>query len=218
MRTIKKWISILLVLVFVFLSGKTILDINERILPVYRSIAQSEVRNATVNIMTQTLRYLDYQPEDLLIMEKDHQGRIIQIMYDTVKINELCKESIELVQDALIKASHGEQDPYSQLVYYHKGIIYEVPLGYFTNIALFSHIGPKLKVYMEYLNDIQVKPVIQSKPYGMNSTLITIELQLITGMSVVSPFVYERIEVQVAFPLVVQLVKGEAIYFNSVGS
>ena len=152
---------------------------------------------------------LNLKTEDLIRVQRDGQGNITDIVYDTQRMNELMSLSLDAAQESLNAAEEGETDPHTHLVYYDKGIIYSLPVGMLTGSVLLANVGPSIDIRMRAVNSLVGQIDAVSTAYGINSTLLEIDLKISVEMLVISPFLLDPQQIEVKIPLVMQIVQGQ---------
>ncbi len=183
--------------------------INEKIFPQVEQMAKAEASNAATQIILRAVNTIEVNPSECFRLTRDEQGEITDVSYDTFQLNQILSDCLSAAQSSLNAASLGEIDPNTRMIYYDRGVIYSVHLGYFTGIALFSQMGPQIDVHMQVLGFCNGKIEVKSTPYGINSTLVEIDLLMNTELLVITPFLLSQAPVEVRIPLVIQIVHGK---------
>ena len=115
----RRWLVLLVVIaVLGWLGNRTLSQINALLKPHVEKVAASEVRNAASAVIKRAVDSLQLETEDLIRIERDAQGNITDIIYDTQQMNELMSRSLDAAQESLNAAAEGETDPHTHLVYY----------------------------------------------------------------------------------------------------
>lgn len=194
---------------FLYGGNQALLRLNQALRPHVEKIAFSEVRNAATQVIRQAVGELDLDPQQLIHISRDSSGAITEIQYDTGQLNALMSESLAAAQASLNAAEQGEEDPHTRMVYYDKGIIYSMPLGMLTGSALLAGVGPEMELRMRAVNSLTGQIEARSSAYGLNSTLLQIDMTLSVEMLVISPLLLDSLQVDVRIPLVVQIIQGQ---------
>ena len=84
-----------------------------------------------------------------------------------------------------------------------------VPAGYLSHIFFLYDKGPKIRVRMRMLNDVTGEIKTESKPYGINNTMIKISLVVKVNAQVITFLSTSELETKTEIPLVVQIVNGQ---------
>ncbi len=204
-----KFIVIIVVMIFIGVPIFLFYAINKQIEPQIVDIARIEANNAATNVILHAVESLKLDTEDLVYNMYDEEGKVIGINYDTTKLNNILSKGLDASERSLQAATSGEIDPNTYMLYYDRGIIYSVPLGYFTGIALFSDFGPKINVRLKVLHTNQGEIQVTTSPYGINNTLVEIDLVITTQMTVITPFIANTVPIECRIPLVIQITQGE---------
>ena len=208
-RLIRRIVLLSLIVFFVFQAVSLIISINDKILPQVKEMARIEASNAATQIIKRSISTIHIEPSECMSFMRDEDGNIIEVNYHTQIMNQILSDCLMAAQTSLDAASKGHVDPNTKMLYYDGGVIYSVHAGYFTGIALFSKLGPQIELHMEVMNACSGVIEVKNTPYGMNSTLIEIELVLTTQLLVVTPFLMTQAHVECRIPLVILLVQGK---------
>ena len=212
MNKIKKTkikISIIVIILSLFFCVfKAFMAMNDVIMPLVESIGQTEAQNAATNVVKKAIGTIDIDSSELYEYNYDQNNEIVGINYNTSELNKILSDCLIAAELSLQAASRGVKDPNTHILYYEQGIIYSMSLGNFTNIALLSDLGPKINIYMKVVHTLFGEIVTTTKPYGINSTLMTIEVVINTDMLVVSPFIMKQTPFECRIPLVIQIIQG----------
>lgn len=182
---------------------------NHYLEPRLRAEAKTQVNIAINNLVTKVLANIDYNRDDLVRVTSDRDGNVSQVEYDTLKLNQILYASLDTIDDSLQAAQDGKKDPVTDRVFFHEGIVYELPLGYLTHISMLSDMGPTLPIRMKILNHVNGEIKTISEPYGMNNTLLKIVLQVRIEAQAITVLNVNDISVVSEIPLVIQLVNGD---------
>lgn len=208
-KLIKIVLSAAILVFFVVHAVWLVRDINEKMLPQIEQMARAEASNAATQIILRAVNTIEVNPSECFRLMRDEQGEITDVSYDTLQLNQILSDCLAAAQSSLTAAAQGEMDPHTRMIYYDRGVIYSVHLGYFTGIALFSQLGPQIDVHMQVLGFCNGEIQVKSTPYGINSTLLEIDLILTTELLVMTPFLLVQEPVEVKIPLVIQIVHGK---------
>ncbi len=182
--------------------------INRLIKPQVAEIAMIEATNAATKVVQKAIGSLNFETDDLMNPLTDENNKIIGLNYNTQKLNWLLNAGLDAATSSLQAAEMGLADPHTQIIYYDKGVIYSVALGYFTGIALFSGVGPRINVHMKAMHANKGEIQVSTTSYGINNTVVQIDLVLELDMLVVTPFLVRTNTIECRIPLVLQIVQG----------
>lgn len=208
-KRIRRLVFIFVLLFFLFQGVFLVGRINEQIIPQVQQMAKAEASNAATQIIRKAVSTIEVNPSECIRLAKDESGEITEVRYDTFQLNQILSDCLGAAQLSLDAAAEGKEDPNTRMIYYDRGVIYSVHLGYFTGIALFSQMGPQIDVHMRVLNICSGNIEVKSTPYGINSTLLEIDLVIHTELLVVTPFLMTETPVECRIPMVIQIVQGK---------
>ena len=78
-----------------------------------------------------------------------------------------------------------------------------------TGSVLLANVGPSIDIRMRAVNSLVGQIDAVSTAYGINSTLLEIDLKISVEMLVISPFLLDPQQIEVKIPLVMQIVQGQ---------
>ena len=112
MKQKKKRIRLLVLIgALLYLLISTSISFNQFIQPRLKAQAKTQVSLAVNRIVSSVLSNIDYDTEDLLIINRDAQGNITSIEYDTLLLNQLLYSALQTIDESLIAAQNGKDDP-----------------------------------------------------------------------------------------------------------
>ena len=186
-----------------------VLKVNEKLYPQVKQMAVIEASNAASMVIKKAVSTIELHPDECMELTRDETGDIIEINYNTTRMNQIMSDCLGAAQSSLDAASSGKMDPNTHMIYYDGGIIYSVHAGYFTGIALLSQVGPQIDVHMKIVSACSGELQVKSTPYGINCTLLEIDLVITTQLLVLTPFLMTQTPVECRIPLVIQIVQGK---------
>ncbi len=191
------------------------MQINVLIKPQLIAIAKQKANDSLTYLTQRVIQSLDYDSDQLIIYEHDSQGEISSITYNTKYLNEILYESVEAIDENLNEAYAGESVEALNDVFHEDGIIHEVALGYLTPISFLQNFGYHFKIYLELSSYVNGNIRVDSEPYGINSSLITVYLDInITG-TILTSIYQEELNYVSSLPLIIQVVNGEVGSFQT---
>ena len=208
-KTVRRVLLTGLVLYFIFQSCFLVLKVNDKLYPQVKQMAIIEATNAASMVIKKAISTIDISAKDCMELSYDETGEIIEINYNTTRMNQIMAECLSAAQNSLDAASSGKVDPNTHMIYYDGGIIYSVQAGYFTGLALLSQVGPRIDVHMKLVSACNGELQVRSTPYGINCTLLEIDLIITTQMLVLTPFLMTQTPIECHIPLVIQIVQGK---------
>lgn len=181
---------------------------NSFVEPQLQAIAKQHTGFAINNIVKEVLADMEYDTQDLLKVERNEAQEVTSVEYDSKRLNQILYSALNTIDESLLAAQDGKEDPTTKEVFYEDGILYEIPLGYFTKSYLFYDHGPKIKVRMKMLNDVTGEIKTEAKAYGINNTMIQISLKVHVDAQVITFMSANEYKTSMELPLVVQVING----------
>lgn len=182
---------------------------NEMLKPQLMALAVQKT-NDVISMLTQkVLSTLNYDASELIIYRYNDENKLIAIEYDTKKLNEILNNALDVVDNSLEAAEKGEVDPILREVLLDDGIVYEVPIGYLTGIALLENYGYRFEITMRLLHFVNGTLEVKSEPYGINNSLVSVNLHLNIQAEAITAIANQEISFTEVVPLVVQVVQGD---------
>lgn len=188
-----KWFLIiiipLLVALYLFADHNLERTLNE--------IAKSKAQLAGQEIITRAINEkvaskTEYQ--DLVVVHKDGEGRIVLIQPNTVKINRMMAETLLEVENGFAELEKQN---------------YSIPLGQALGSRIFAGYGPEIKVRMVPAGQVTADYIDSFEEAGINQTRHLISLRVSGKIKVVVPFNDEEIDVKMTVPVAETIVVGQ---------
>lgn len=188
-----KWFFIiiipLLVGLYLFMDHNLERTLNE--------IAKSKAQLAGQEVITRAVNEkvaskAEYQ--DLVVVHKDGEGRIVLIQPNTVKINRMMAETLLEVENGFAELEKQN---------------YSIPLGQALGSRIFAGYGPGIKVKMVPAGKVTADYIDSFEEAGINQTRHLISLRVSGKIKVVVPFNDEEIDVKMTVPVAETIVVGQ---------
>lgn len=205
---------ILLTILASMIFGWSLKTMNTFLEPRLQALAKQQVAFAINNIAKEVLKDLEYDPNELMNIQFNDKGEVIQVDYDSYRLNQILFSALETIDDSLLAAQDGKADPATERVFYEDGIIYEVPVGYLTKISFLANVGPSIPVKMRLLNDVTGRIVTSSEPYGINNTMVKVSLEVTVQAQAITVLNVTPLESKTEIPIIMQLVNGRVPAFT----
>ena len=147
------------------------------------------------NVSDKIISILD--KEELFKIEKDDNGNIESIDYNTKVVNEILKE-VSNVSYNNFKKYEKEND----------GVITYVPIFSGSNNIFFSNLGPKVPLKLILDGSVITSLDTNVREYGYNSALIEISVKIEANTEVVLPFKTSNEKITNIVPVSIKIVEG----------
>ena len=163
-------------------------------------------------------KYIEESSEiELLKIERDHNNDIERLGYDIKVLNQTKSRIVEVLENDLVYMVRGELDEIDFNLnklsdeYYEineEGILYTVSIGSVTGNSFLANIGPKIPLNLQVNGDVMADIHTEVKEYGLNNALIESKIELSVTMIINMPFLSEKIVVENAIPLSIEIIQG----------
>ena len=175
--------------------------LSNKVMPTILITSKNIVKETGMNIISENvsdriITILD--KEELFKIERDINGNIESIDYNTKVVNVILKE-VSNISYNNFKKYEKEKD----------GIVTYVPLFSGSKNIFFSNLGPKVPI--ELILDGNVITSLQTdvKEYGYNSALIEISVRIEANTEVILPFKTTNEKIVNIVPISIKIVEGD---------
>lgn len=191
---------ILFIIIVIFFSILLIYYYSFKISPVLLKYAKIEGKKQAINIISKNLSddiVECLNDEELFTVEKDNNGNIEMIDYNTKVVNKI-----------LSITSKQVTNNFSELEKKNNSIIKKIPMGIITNNVFFDNLGPKIPIKMELDGNVLTSMKTKVKNYGVNSALIEVYVNIEANVDIIIPFCNTKIKVTNEVPISIKVAKG----------
>lgn len=212
-------ISLYLITITIILAFLVIYYFQKQLGPGLIKCAEDEVNHLASQVMNNCIsKYLSLTGEPkLLSIERNDNGEIKRIHYDTKILNNIRTEIIDMLEIDLENLVKGEFDKIGLNInkisdeYYERtktGIIFTVSTGSITSNPLLSNLGPKIPLNLNVIGDSTSDITTNIKEYGLNNALIEISIVLKSTLVIHMPFLSKEVNIKNTIPLNIELLQG----------
>jgi len=179
--------------------------ISNKVLPSLLTYSENIVKEEAINLVSKNIsnniiKILD--KEELFIIEKDNEGNIESIDYDSKVVNEIIGEASNTVQENF-KEFQKKKD----------NIVTGVPIFASSNNIFLENLGPKIPIKLRLDGNVITSIETNVKSYGYNSALIEISIKIEANTEVVLPFKTKKEKVVNIIPISIKIVQGNVTSF-----
>lgn len=190
----KIFLSIIIILI---LTVFVIYFYSKKISPVLIKYAQIEGKKVAIDIISTGVSddissYLE--DNNLYVIEKDNNGNIEMIDYDSNVVNKILSISSKKVIKNFEKIDSN--------------CIKKLPMGVITNNVFFENLGPKIPVKISLDGNVLTSLKTKVKEYGLNSALIEVYIRIEANIDIIIPFSSKKIVVVNEVPISIKITKG----------
>lgn len=195
------FITVVLILVLL-IQGFWLLE--KRIEPILKEYANLKVIEIATDVIEEAIKEnIANNPNfaQLLIKEKDSDGRLQSITLDAGAANRVQVEVTEHVRNQLKRLS-SEKIP--------------VPLGVALDSNILGTLGPNIHITLVPEGATKVDIIPELKEQGINMVLLTLNLHITTSLQIIIPFTSDKAKIDHHVTIAQELIVGEVpiYYFN----
>ena len=175
--------------------------LSNKVMPTVLITSKNIVKETGMNIISENvsdriITILD--KEELFKIERDINGNIESIDYNTKVVNEILKE-VSIISYNNFKKYEKEKD----------GIVTYVPLFSGSKNIFFSNLGPKVPIKLILDGNVITSLQTNVKEYGYNSALIEISVRIEANTEVILPFKTTNEKIVNIVPISIKIVEGD---------
>ncbi len=174
MRGRRRKLKIALCLVAAFLLGASI-AVTVNASRVLKAIAEADMRSITTVAVNDAIYYTlsdEVRYNDLIRIERDGNGAVQSITSDPLRINRIARDAAYMSQQNLQRMSED-------------GV--EVPIGAFLGIEAFAGFGPKVRMKIIPISNVECRFVSKFEKAGINQTKHSVYLEIVADISIIMP-------------------------------
>ena len=205
--------------------------LNNKFSPILLEYAEAEVSKLTSVLLgkavtTEINDVIDV--ENLYIVERDNDGNIQSIDYNSKEVNEILIASVTAISTNIKYLSEGKIDKVTMgdtlENFYDEyddaklkdGVIFEIPMGTIFKNPFLSNLGPKIPVKFYLIGDVTSNLNTTINSFAINSAYIETNLNLKVSLKITLPINSKIIEVQNKIPLAIKVIQGKIpeVYLN----
>lgn len=198
-KSLKKKIFIIFLLIIIF-SILLVYYISNKVMPTIMITSNNIVKETGINIISENVSdkiISILEKEELFTIEKDINGNIESIDYNTKVVNEILKE-VSNVSYNNFKKYEKEKD----------GVITYIPLFSGSKNIFFSNLGPKVPIKLILDGNVMTSLETNVKEYGYNSALIEVSVKIEANTEVILPFKTSNEKITNIIPVSIKIVEG----------
>lgn len=191
--------------------------------------AKTEAQKITSLIIYQSIdeEFASFEGmDDLVMVEKDLQGKIVGVEYNSILVNQLLTKVTRNIHENLKNFEEGNIDEIDFINdlpdkydrdKFKSGIIYELPVGIIANNSLLGNVGPNIPVRLKIVGSVESNVVANVKDYGINNAMIELKLCIDVKTRVILPMISEELNMDTEVLIAVKIINGEVprYYVNS---
>ncbi len=224
-----RYVLLLTLVFFLFSTAMGIWIINKGIEPTLMRYAETETRKIASLVINKAInkKTVDIGLNDVISLEPGSNGAPPSANLKTEEVNRKLSEITSQIQKNLTSAEKGDLASLEQLTDVvietqntgnSKGIVYYVPIGQATNIALLGNLGPKIPVQFNAIGDVRPDVKIDPRPIGINNTWIDVSIHIEVSVQIITPFATKITKLDQSIPVGGRLIQGNVPQYYNGGS
>lgn len=183
--------------VFLFAVVRLFVYVEHNIRPTILSIASVQADKLATEAINNAINEKvvhSFLYQDLIIIEKNRDGRIVMAQTNNMEVNRLMAETTLRVQRALTDLA---------------GVKIHIPLGQAFNSYILANVGPRIPITLTPVGLVNTNLEDRFEDAGINQVRHKIYLTIDAEMQIVIPFISSITEVSTTVPIVDAIYPGE---------
>lgn len=197
----KSSLPFLLALILGFLGKMTMGYFSEAVNTYARSLILNYSRDVIDQGVTNAV-ISDLGGESLLKESYDQSGKVSYAYLDVRKINLIRTNTSKYITDAIDIIN--QQENFQTI---------EIPLGYFFGRNYFLSNGIRIPIELEVVGNQQIDIQADVESYGLNTTILQINLYVCLEIQSVIPFQSQKIKTETWIPLSLEIMNNDIPYY-----
>ncbi len=147
--------------------------------------------------------------DEIVNISNKSYGELAYISVNTDKLNEILSSTMSVMNEQILL--YDSNKSYNNV---------ELPMSYLILGGIFNDIGPKINIKITPIGSIKADIISDIKSYGINNSIIRLDLTIISEYQVLIPLRSKVITIENSIPLVIKTINGEVpkYYYNNGGS
>lgn len=148
---------------------------HRNVTAILKSVSEATMRSVTTVAVNDAIYYTlsdQVRYEDLVTVLSDAEGNISAITANSFQINRIARDTAYMSQQNLKKMSED-------------GI--EIPLGSFTGVEAWAGLGPRIRLPIIPISNVECRFVSQFENAGINQTKHSVYLEIVADISIILP-------------------------------
>lgn len=185
------WVGAFLIALFLFIYID--FRLKASILQLSKSSVQlqgTEILNRIVN--EEVVARVKY--DDMVVIHKDKDGKIVLIQPNTVVLNRLIASTVQVLSHSMGEMKEDRVD---------------IPIGQLSGLKILAAWGPTMSVKIIPSSEVHVELEDRFEQAGINQTRHLISMNIATKMKVAVPYLSDEVEVGSTVPLAETIIVGD---------
>jgi len=185
------WVGVFICTLFLFVYID--FRLKASILQLSKSSVQlqgTEILNRIVN--EEVVSRVKY--DDMVVIHKDNEGKIVLIQPNTVVLNRLIASTVQVLSHSMGEMKEDSVD---------------IPIGQLSGLKILAAWGPTMSVKIIPSSEVHVDLEDRFEQAGINQTRHLISMNIATKMKVAVPYLSEEVDVGSTIPLAETIIVGD---------
>ena len=187
--SIKLKYIILIILFFIVINTNILLNsFNRRVNPKLKNVVNMDIDKMIENIITEYSLKEDYKTiKDILIINKNKSGEIINIDYDLPSLYNFSSHITDELKNDLYNLQNNKVKSEYLSSSNNDSFVLMVPYGIASDNIFLSNLGPKIPVKVKFIGSILTGVKSKVTSYGINNSLVEVFTTINISTLVMTP-------------------------------
>ncbi len=144
--------------------------------------------------------------DEIVNISNKSYGELAYISVNTDKLNEVLSSTMSVMNEQIM--IYDTNSNYNNV---------RLPMSYLILGGIFNDIGPEINIKITPIGSIKADIISDVKSYGINNSIIRLDLTIISEYQVLIPLRSKTITIVNSIPLVIKTINGEVpkYYYNN---
>ena len=172
--------------------------------PILMDYAKNKSINVISSILNDSINEIIYKKDlNIINVNKNSSGDIVSLDFDNKKVNEIL-----IISTNTILKNINEMENVNIERLNDNYLVYYIPMGVIHDIPSLTNIGPKIPFKFNIIGNVSCSTTNNIKEYGINSSLIEVNLNIDLNVQVILPFKAEVINMGKSVLLDSKIIQG----------
>lgn len=195
---------ILTFILIVLITHIILKQINKETSKILEPYLENDLKKHALNIINTSI--IDNNKDiysNLVTTNMNSEKEIIDVEFNSLKVNELLTNINKNIIDNLTKLENGSLDEYESL-----NNVYEIPFYIFSNNIFFRNLGFKMPFKIKISSNIKSNVKTELTSYGINNSLFKMYIEVNVNMRVIMPYLSKEINIITDVPVIMKIING----------
>lgn len=188
------------------------------------SYINSEVERITSIVVHKALYRINYNRVDYFTMQRDGDGELSKIRYNTQEINHFNDLLVREIQKEYREIERGNFDSYHYAMqeklrkrypFLKKGYLCEVSFNSLRGSTLFGNVGPVIPIKLSFMGYVTSDIEIEVKEYGVNNAIVQVYSVVNVSNLITMPISSKTHQTTIRNVLYFEIIPGEVPQYYS---